>query len=408
MKKDLMLSIIQKRWIMLCLFVMMCVFGYYSWTQLSIEAYPDIADVTSQVVTQVPGLAAEEVEQQITIPLERAINGLPGMHVMRSKSTFGLSMITIVFKDGTEDYWSRQRVQERLNEVELPYGAVPGLDPLTSPVGEVYRYIIESDQHSLRELTDLQNWVVIPRIKEVSGVADVTNFGGITTQFQVEIDPYKLEQYHLSLSQVIEAIENNNASVGGSILNRGDLGYVVRGIGLIENLDDLGHIVVTTTSGVPVFLNDIGSLKYGNLERKGVLGYTDRTRDYSESLEGIVLLLKHENPSKVLDGIHAAVDEGGAYTYFSGSYQPGEHNFGYCFPYALNGDGIGCYCAYSVLGQLAWSITGFNHHSGILAYRFYPDASYGYPCQSSVTRSHRFWNHCRWCHCYAGHYSQET
>ena len=141
-----MLSIIQKRWIMLCLFVMMCVFGYYSWTQLSIEAYPDIADVTSQVVTQVPGLAAEEVEQQITIPLERAINGLPGMHVMRSKSTFGLSMITIVFKDGTEDYWSRQRVQERLNEVELPYGAAPGLDPLTSPVGEVYRYIIETDR----------------------------------------------------------------------------------------------------------------------------------------------------------------------------------------------------------------------------------------------------------------------
>lgn len=309
MKKELMLSIIQKRWVMLCLFVVMCIFGYYSWKQLSIEAYPDIADVTSQVVTQVPGLAAEEVEQQITIPLERAINGLPGMHVMRSKSTFGLSMITIVFKDGTEDYWSRQRVQERLNEVELPYGATPGLDPLTSPVGEVYRYIVESDQHSLRELTDLQNWVIIPRIKEVSGVADVTNFGGITTQFQVEIDPSKLEQYNLSLKQVIEAIENNNANVGGSVLNRGDLGYVVRGIGLIGNLDDLGHIVVSTTSGVPVFLNDIGSLKYGNLERKGVLGYTDRTRDYSESLEGIVLLLKHENPSKVLEAIHTAVDE---------------------------------------------------------------------------------------------------
>lgn len=309
MKKELMLSIIQKRWVMLCLFVMMCIFGYYSWKQLSIEAYPDIADVTSQVVTQVPGLAAEEVEQQITIPLERAINGLPGMHVMRSKSTFGLSMITIVFKDGTEDYWSRQRVQERLNEVELPYGAVPGLDPLTSPVGEVYRYIIESDQHSLRELTDLQNWVIIPRIKEVSGVADVTNFGGITTQFQVEVDPSKLEQYNLSLSQVVEAIENNNANVGGSVLNRGDLGYVVRGIGLIGNLDDLGHIVVSTTSGVPVFLNDIGSLKYGNLERKGVLGYTDRIRNYSESLEGIVLLLKHENPSKVLEDIHVAVDE---------------------------------------------------------------------------------------------------
>ena len=330
MKKELMLSIIQKRWVMLCLFVMMCIFGYYSWKQLSIEAYPDIADVTSQVVTQVPGLAAEEVEQQITIPLERAINGLPGMHVMRSKSTFGLSMITIVFKDGTEDYWSRQRVQERLNEVELPYGAVPGLDPLTSPVGEVYRYIIESDQHSLRELTDLQNWVIIPRIKEVSGVADVTNFGGITTQFQVEVDPSKLEQYNLSLSQVVEAIENNNANVGGSVLNRGDLGYVVRGIGLIGNLDDLGHIVVSTTSGVPVFLNDIGSLKYGNLERKGVLGYTDRTRNYSESLEGIVLLLKHENPSKVLEDIHVAVDELNNETLPEGVRIPGKTHYKSC------------------------------------------------------------------------------
>ena len=304
-----MLTIIQKRWVMLCLFIMLGVFGYYSWKQLSIEAYPDIADVTSQVVTQVPGLAAEEVEQQITIPLERAINGLPGMHVMRSKSTFGLSMITIVFKDGTEDYWSRQRVQERLSEVELPYGAVPGLDPLTSPVGEIYRYILESDKHSLRELTDLQNWVIIPRIKEVSGVADVTNFGGITTQFQVEVNPSKLEQYNLSLAQVTEAIENNNANVGGSILSRGDLGYVVRGIGLIENLQDLGNIVVSSESGVPIFLKDLGSLKYGNLERKGVLSYTDRTRNYSESLEGIVLLLKHENPSNVLNGIHQAVDE---------------------------------------------------------------------------------------------------
>ncbi|MPL86313.1 Cobalt-zinc-cadmium resistance protein CzcA [bioreactor metagenome] len=222
MKKNITLLTIEKRWIVAALFVLLAFFGYYSWKQLSIEAYPDIADVTSQVVTQVPGLAAEEIEQQITIPIERALNGLPGMHVMRSKSTFGLSMITIVFEDGIEDYWSRQRVQERLNEVELPYGAVAALDPLTSPTGEIYRYIIESDNHSLRELTDLQNWVIIPRIKQVPGVADVSNFGGITTQYQIEIDPYKLEQYHLALNDVIDAIENNNSNVGGSILNRGD------------------------------------------------------------------------------------------------------------------------------------------------------------------------------------------
>ncbi|QBA20725.1 efflux RND transporter permease subunit [Chryseobacterium indologenes] len=308
MKKLLTISI-QKRWLMLALFLLLGFFGYYSWTRLSIEAYPDIADVTSQVVTQVPGLAAEEVEQQITIPLERSLNGLPGMHVMRSKSTFGLSIITMVFDDGIDDYWARQRIQERLTEVELPYGAQPGLDPLTSPIGEVYRYIIESNSHSLRELTDLQQFVIIPRIKQVSGIADVTNFGGITTQFQIELDPHKLEQYGLSLSEVTETISKNNVSAGGSMLPRGNLAYVIRGIGLVKDLDDLGKIVVKTQNGVPVFLNDVGTLKYGNLERKGVLGYTDRNRNYSESVEGIVLLLRGQNPSQVLEGVHEAIEE---------------------------------------------------------------------------------------------------
>jgi len=294
---------------MLALFLLLGFFGYYSWTRLSIEAYPDIADVTSQVVTQVPGLAAEEVEQQITIPLERSLNGLPGMHVMRSKSTFGLSIITMVFDDGTDDYWARQRIQERLTDVELPYGAQPGLDPLTSPIGEVYRYIIESNSHSLRELTDLQKFVIIPRIKQVSGIADVTNFGGITTQFQIELDPHKLEQYGLSLSEVTETIAKNNVSAGGSMLPRGNLAYVIRGIGLVKDLNDLGKIVVKTQNGVPVFLNDVGTLKYGNLERKGILGYTDRKRNYSESVEGIVLLLRGQNPSQVLEGVHEAIEE---------------------------------------------------------------------------------------------------
>ncbi|UHO39043.1 efflux RND transporter permease subunit [Chryseobacterium capnotolerans] len=308
MKKLLTISI-QKRWLMLALFLLLGFFGYYSWTKLSVEAYPDIADVTSQVVTQVPGLAAEEVEQQITIPLERALNGLPGMHVMRSKSTFGLSMITMVFDDGIDDYWARQRIQERLTDVTLPYGAQPGLDPLTSPIGEVYRYIIESNNHSLRELTDLQKFVIIPRIKQVSGIADVTNFGGITTQFQVELDPHKLEQYGLSLSEVTEIISKNNVSAGGSMLPRGNLAYVIRGIGLVKDLNDLGKIVVKTENGVPVFLNDVGTLKYGNLERKGILGYTDRKRNYPESIEGIVLLLRGQNPSQVLEGVHQAIDE---------------------------------------------------------------------------------------------------
>lgn len=307
--KQLIFTAIKKRWLFVALFILLAAFGYYSWKQLSIEAYPDIADVTSQVVTQVPGLAAEEVEQQISIPIERALNGLPGMHVMRSRSLFGLSLITMVFDDGVDDYWARQRIQERLTDVTLPFGAVPGLDPLTSPTGEIYRYIIESKNHDLRTLTDLQNWAIIPKIKQVQGVADVTNFGGITTQYQVEIDPAKLAQFQVSLSDVQTAISSNNANAGGSILNRGEQGYVIRGIGLVKDLPALGDVVVKSVKGVPVFIKDLGELKYGTLERKGVLGYTDRKVNYNDGIEGIVVMLKGQNPSVVLEGIHKAVAE---------------------------------------------------------------------------------------------------
>ena len=300
---------IHRRALMFVLFGLLAVIGYYSWTKLAIDAYPDIADVTVQVVTQVPGLAAEEIEQQISIPIERAMNGLPGLHMMRSKNTFGLSTIILVFKDGIDDYWARQRVQERLIDVELPYNAVPGLNPLTSPTGEIYRYLVESDNHDLRELTDLHKWVIIPRLKQVTGVADVSNYGGITTQYQIEIDPHKLEQYKISLSDVVEKVQKNNVSAGGSMISHGDLSYVIRGIGLVKGLEDLGNIVVKTENGVPVYLNDIGKLKYGNLERKGVLGFTDDSRNYEDGVEGIVQMLRGQNPSQVLEEVHVAVDE---------------------------------------------------------------------------------------------------
>lgn len=151
--------------------------------------------------------------------------------------------------------------------------------------------------------------MVIPRLKQVTGVADVSNYGGITTQYQIEIDPRKMEQYGISLADISEKVEKNNINAGGSIVSRGDLGYVIRGIGLIKGLEDLGNIVVKTVDGVPVYLNDIGKLKYGNLERKGVLGFTDEQRDYSDGVEGIVQMLRGQNPSEVLKDVHKAVDE---------------------------------------------------------------------------------------------------
>lgn len=308
MKGIIKISVLN-RWIMAALFGLVGIFGYYSWKQLAIDAYPDIADVTVQVITQVPGLAAEEIEQQIAIPIERVLNGLPGLVTMRSRNTFGISSILLVFEDGVDDYWARQRVQERLNDVDLPFAAVPGLNPLTSPTGEIYRYTIQSKNHDLRELTDLNKWVIIPRLKQVTGVADVSNFGGITTQFQIEINPKKLEQYHISLADITEKVEKNNSNAGGSMLDRGDLSYVIRGIGLVKDLEDLGNVVVKTVNGVPIYLNDLGELKYGTLERKGVIGFTDKKSDYPESVEGIVQLLRGQNPSKVLNGVHEAVDE---------------------------------------------------------------------------------------------------
>jgi len=300
---------INRRVLIATCFVLVGAIGIYSWFKLPIDACPDIADVTVQVVTQVPGLAAEEIEQQITIPLERELNGLPGLQIMRSKNLFSISSILLVFRDGTDDYWARQRVQERINLIELPFGAIPELNPLTSPTGEVCRYIIESSERPLRELTDLQKWVIIPRLKQVMGVADVQNFGGITTQYQIEIDPLKLEKYNITLGEVVESINSNNANAGGSMLNRGDLTYIIREVGLIKDLDDLGKIVVKSTETIPIFLSDLGTLKYGNFERKGVFGYSDREREYSESVQGIVQLLRYENPSNVLEEVHRAIDE---------------------------------------------------------------------------------------------------
>jgi cobalt-zinc-cadmium resistance protein CzcA len=296
---------LKRRGIVWLVFLLAAIYGGWCWTQLPLEAYPDIADTTSQVVTQVPGLAAEEVEKQVTMPLEREIMGTPGMAVMRSESTFGLSLITVVFQDGAEDYASRQRLTERLTGVTLPYGAQPGLDALTSPIGEIYRYTLESSTRDLRELSELQFWKVIPRLKQVAGIADVSNFGGLTTQFQLELDPARLDQYNVTLAQVEQAITANNASAGGSVLNRGEQGFVVRGVGLIGSLDDLGHVVVTERGGVPVLVSDLGEVKLGAQERHGILG-KDANPD---TIEGIVLLLKGENPSRVLAGVHAAVSD---------------------------------------------------------------------------------------------------
>jgi cobalt-zinc-cadmium resistance protein CzcA len=295
----------RKRRLFMVVTVLVLCFGYYSWTQLSIEAYPELSDVTAQVTTQVPGLAAEEVEQQITVPLERALATTQNLVSMRSSSTFGLSLITMVFKDGADDYWVRQRIQERLGQVTLPPGVTPGLDPVSGPAGEIYRYTLQSKSKNLMELSEIQRWVVIPTLQQVPGVINVDNFGGFTKEFQLELDPTQLLHYGVSVNQVTAAISANTSNAGGGRITRGEQSYIVRGVGMVHSLKDLGDIVVTQNNGVPVLVRDLGKLRYGHQVREGILGKDGNP----DTIEGIVDLLKYENPSRVLDNIHAKVAE---------------------------------------------------------------------------------------------------
>jgi cobalt-zinc-cadmium resistance protein CzcA len=296
---------LRRRIAVIVIAVLLSLFGVYAWETLSVEAYPELGDVAAQVTTQVPGLAAEEVEQLITVPLERQINGTPGLLLMRSESTFGLSLITVLFRDGYEDYWVRQRLLERINQVTLPSGAAPSLDPVSGPGGEIYRYTLESDSKNLQELSEIQRWTVVPALKSVPGVVDDTNFGGLTTDYQLDLDPRQLEHYGLGITDVINAINNNNANAAGGRVSRGDQSYVIRGAGLMKNLADIGATVVTQVNGAPVLVRDLGRTTLSHQEREGILGKDSNP----DTIEGIVLMLKYQNPSETLKGIHAKVAE---------------------------------------------------------------------------------------------------
>jgi heavy metal efflux system protein len=296
---------LRRRWLAVAIFLGIFAFGVFSASQLSIDAYPDISDTTVQVLTQYPGHAAEEVEQQITIPLERELNGVPNLKIMRSKSTFALSIIQLVFQEGTQDYFARQRVLERVNNVTLPPNIQAGLDPLTSANGEIYRYTLQSKLRSPRELRDLNNWVVFPAFKQVPGVVDVDPFGGENYQYQVIVDPDKLTKYGLYVPDVVNAITSNNTNAGGGKINRGEQAFVVRGLGAITDMADIGDIVINQKKGTPIFVHDVGEVVLGAIPRQGILGFNEN----SDAVSGIVDMLRGANPSRVLVDVHKKVEE---------------------------------------------------------------------------------------------------
>jgi cobalt-zinc-cadmium resistance protein CzcA len=279
--------------------------GLWAFNQLSIEAYPDISDTQVVVISLYPGHAAEEIEQQVSVPIERALNSVPSVIARRSRTIFGLSVVELTFEYGTNDYFARQVVLEKLRDATLPDGVTPALGPMSTPIGELYKYTLEGAGYDSRQLREIEDWVIEPRLLAVPGVTDITPFGGVIKQYQIDVDPVALTKYNLSIRDVALAVDANNQNAGGALLDNQQQGLVVRGVGLIQSVSDIENVVITAVSGVPVFVRDIGHVHIGSAPRTGIFAIGDRT----DRVEGIVLMRRGENPSEVLNGIHEAVAE---------------------------------------------------------------------------------------------------
>ncbi len=307
---------LRNRILVLSVAVVLFVWGIISFHNLPIEAYPDVADTYTQIITQWPGHAAEEVEQQITVPLEVQLNGVAHMTHLRSVSLAGLSVLTIIYDDETTTLNARQEVIDRLQQVTLPAGVSPGLGPDYSPTGQIMFYTLESTnpKYDVMELKTLQDWVVRNQLKSVPNVVEVNIFGGPTRDYQVQLDPGKLVSYGLSLGQVEQALANNNINAGGGFIERGEQALNVRAVGLMQNTDDIAATVVKVQNGTPVRVRDLGMVTQAPKVRLGQLGKTIRHEDGTvinngDVVEGIVLLRKGAEADATLDALHEKIKQ---------------------------------------------------------------------------------------------------
>jgi cobalt-zinc-cadmium resistance protein CzcA len=279
--------------------------GLIAFKNLPVEAFPDVTDTQVTVITLFPGRAAEEVEKQVTIPLEVALSGLPNAVRMFSHTQFGLSFLILTFDDDANVNLSRQQVGERLRSVQLPPGVEPDIAPLSTAIGEIYRYRLKSDTHDARSLRTLQDWVVERTLKRVPGVADIVPMGGLIKQYEVQPDMARLRAYKLTTQQLFGALERGNSNAGGGYVEQGGQQYTIRGIGLLRDAADIENIVLAERGGTPILVRDIARVVVGNVPPQGVVGQ-DRDDDV---VTGVVLMRKGENPSKVLKGVKEKVDE---------------------------------------------------------------------------------------------------
>ena len=306
---------LSQRLIVVVLALVLCAFGLREATRLSVDAFPDVTNVQVQIATEAPGRSPEEIERFVTVPLEIAITGLPGLVEMRSLNKSGLSIITLVFTDKTDVYFARQLVTERLIEVapRMPAGITPVLGPVSTGLGEVYQYTLERADDGQRALTPkelaerrtVQDWVVRPLLRSIPGVAEINSQGGYVKQYQALVDPGRLRHYNLSVQQVVQAIAANNSNASGGVLPQVNEQYLIRGVGLIRSLEDIGNIVIKEQAGVPVFVRDVAQVEIGSEVRQGAIikgGYT-------EGVSGIVLMMRGGNAKEIVTRVKQRVEQ---------------------------------------------------------------------------------------------------
>jgi Cu(I)/Ag(I) efflux system membrane protein CusA/SilA len=282
------------------------VWGWWAAGATPIDAIPDLSDNQVIVFTEWPGHGAQEVEDQVTYPLTVSLQGLPAVRVVRSQSAFGFSMIYVIFEDDVDQYFARTRVLERLGLVsaQLPEGTTPTLGPDATGVGHVFWYTVESDRHSLRELRSLQDWFVRYQLTAVPGVAEVASIGGHVQQYQIDVDPNRLRAYDISLGEVVEAVRNSNQNVGGNVLESSGTWSIVRGVGLVQSVDDIARIVVGASNGVPIYVQQIGEVRIGDAFRAASL-----VKGTNEAVGGVVVARSGANAQQVIDGVKARITQ---------------------------------------------------------------------------------------------------
>ena len=307
---------LHNRFLVLSMAILLFVWGAVSFHQLPVEAYPDVANNYVEIITQWPGISAEQIEQQVTIPLENVMNGIPGVDHLRSFSIFGLSDLKLIFGDNTDNAWNRERVLERLSQVNLPPGVVPQMGTDWSPVGQIYFYTLRSanPRYDVMELKSLEDWVIEKNLKAVPDIVDVATFGGPTREYQVRVDPNKLVAYGLGLGQIEQAIGNNNVNAGGSFLEAGLQQVNVREVGLLDNVRDIGNTVITAKNGAPLRVRDVAEVAQGPKIRLGQFARAIRREDgkivdNDDVVSAWVPMRKGADAETALEGLHARVKE---------------------------------------------------------------------------------------------------